>query len=152
MVHLNNSYVFMHLFRQTVRQWTYQVCTEFGDFVTTNVKDCLFGHNVPVHMYIQLCSDVFGLQITAQTIQKAVDTRNAYYGGRQPNVTNVVFSNGSLDPWHSLGVLHDLNNSTKAVMISGQAHGADMVYSANETQSLRDAHNLITNQLQEYLK
>ncbi|CAG2170040.1 unnamed protein product, partial [Oppiella nova] len=40
-----------------------KVCTEFGDFVTTNVKDCLFDHNIPVHMHIQLCSDVFGPQI-----------------------------------------------------------------------------------------
>ncbi|CAG2162365.1 unnamed protein product [Oppiella nova] len=134
------------------RQWFYQMCTEFGYFWTTNVKDCIFGHNVPVHFYNQICNDVFGSQITPQTIQKAVDTTNTYYGGRQPNVTNVVFPNGSLDPYHALGVLHDLNNSTKAVMISGQAHGADMIYSANETQSLRDAHNLITNELQEFLK
>ncbi|CAG2181618.1 unnamed protein product, partial [Oppiella nova] len=66
------------------RQWTYQTCTEFGYFMSTNVKDCLFGHNVPVHYYTQQCIDVFGPQITAQTIQKAVDTTNAYYGGRQP--------------------------------------------------------------------
>ncbi|CAG2177697.1 unnamed protein product [Oppiella nova] len=135
-----------------VKQWTYQMCTEFGFFWTTDLKDCLFGHNIPLHFYIQICNDLFGPQITVQTIQKAVDTTNTYYGGRQPNVTNVVFPNGSLDPYHAMSVLHDLNNSTKAVVISGHAHGDDMIYSANETQSLRDAHNLITNELQEYLK
>ena len=121
--------------------------------MSTNVKDCLFGHNIPVHYYTQQCIDVFGPQITAQTIQKAVDTTNSYYGGRQPNVTNVVFPNGSLDPWHALSVLQDLNNSTKAVLIEGYAHCGNM-YAANpwNPKSLQDAHDLITKQLAEYLK
>ncbi|CAG2181294.1 unnamed protein product, partial [Oppiella nova] len=104
-----------------MRQWTYQTCTEFGYYQTTSLKDSPFGHNLPVEFFTKQCTDIFGPQITAQTIEKAVEATNFYYGGRQPNVTNVVFPNGSLDPWHALSVLQDLNNSTKAVLIEGYA-------------------------------
>ncbi|CAG2107576.1 unnamed protein product, partial [Medioppia subpectinata] len=108
------------------RQRVYQACTEIGWFVTTDLPNSPFGHNIPVEFYIQQCADVFGPQFTAQTVQKGVDRTNAKYGGLKPNVTNVVFPNGSLDPYHALSVLKDLNKSTKAVMIEGCAHGGDM--------------------------
>ncbi|CAG2104829.1 unnamed protein product [Medioppia subpectinata] len=58
-----------------------------------------FGHNVPVEYYVQQCGAIFGPQITGQSIKKAVDRTVATYGGLKPNVTNVVFPNGALDPW-----------------------------------------------------
>ncbi|CAG2114261.1 unnamed protein product, partial [Medioppia subpectinata] len=135
------------------RQWVYQACTEIGWFVTTDLPNSPFGHNIPVEFYIQQCADVFGPQFTAQTIQKGVDRTNAKYGGLKPNVTNVVFPNGSLDPYHALSVLKDLNKSTKAVMIEGCAHGGDMWGSSpNDSQSLKNAHKLIEQQIGEYLK
>ncbi|CAG2169500.1 unnamed protein product, partial [Oppiella nova] len=71
----------------------------------------VFGHNLPVEFYTNLCTDIFGPQITPQTIRKAIDNTNAYYGGYKPVVTNVVFPNGALDPWHPLSVLTDINNT-----------------------------------------
>ncbi|CAG2101391.1 unnamed protein product [Medioppia subpectinata] len=135
------------------RQWMYQTCTEFGYFQTSDALDYAFGHYFPVEYYAQQCADIFGPQFTLQSIQKAVDRTNAYYGGLKPNVTNVVFPNGSLDPWHSLGILKDLNNSTKAVMIENYSHVQDMwASSPSDTQSLKNAHKLIEQQIGEYLK
>ncbi|CAG2100982.1 unnamed protein product [Medioppia subpectinata] len=138
---------------QGMRQWTYQTCTEFGYYQTSDLPNSIFGHNIPVEFYIQQCADIYGPQFTAQSIQKAVDRTNAYYGGLKPNVTNVVFPNGSLDPWHALSVLKDLNNSTKAVMIEGYSHCGDMYGSrTTDKQSLKDAHKLIDQQITNYLK
>ncbi|CAG2120605.1 unnamed protein product, partial [Medioppia subpectinata] len=134
-----------------MRQWTYQTCTEFGYYQTTSLKDSPFGHNLPVEFFTKQCTDIFG--VSAQAVQKAIDQTNSYYGGFKPNVTNVVFPNGSLDPWHALSVLKDLNNSTKAVMIEGKAHCGDMYASSpSETESLKSAHKLIEQQIGEYLK
>ncbi|CAG2113212.1 unnamed protein product, partial [Medioppia subpectinata] len=108
------------------RQWYYQMCTELGYFQTSDIPDSIAGHSIPVEFYVKKCADIYGKQITTQSIQKAVDRTNAYYGGLKPNITNVMFPNGSLDPWHSLGILKDLNNSTKAVMIENYSHGGDM--------------------------
>lgn len=42
---------------------------------------------------------------------------NLYYGGYEPSVKNVVSVQGSLDPWHYLGI-------TK----HGQTKGVEVVY------------------------
>ncbi|CAG2169501.1 unnamed protein product [Oppiella nova] len=108
------------------RNWIYQTCTEFGYYQTTGHKDSAFGANLPVEFFTNWCTDVYGPEIMAQTVRKAVDNTNAYYGGYKPVVTNVVFPNGSNDPWHQLSVLHDLINSTKSTVIDGYAHCGDM--------------------------
>ncbi|CAG2115175.1 unnamed protein product, partial [Medioppia subpectinata] len=108
-----------------MRPWSYQQCTSFADFVTSDLPNSPFGHNIPVEFYTKQCTQIFGLQITAQTIQKAVDRTVATYGGKRPNITNVVLTNGSLDPWKASGILEDLNNSTKTAVIEGGAHCDD---------------------------
>lgn len=41
------------------------------------------------------------------------------YGGFNPAVSNVYFTHGSLDPWHRMGVLSDLNKHSPATVIPG---------------------------------
>lgn len=41
------------------------------------------------------------------------------YGGQLPDLTNVIFTNGDIDPWHSLSVLKDLNAFSPAIVIKG---------------------------------
>ncbi|XP_054156710.1 putative serine protease K12H4.7 [Oppia nitens] len=136
------------------RQWTYQDCNEFGLFQTTGLPDSLFGHNaVPVDYFLKQCSDIYGKQFTPQSIQKAVQTTNTYYGGFRPNVTNVVFPNGSTDPWKALGVLKDLNNSTRALYIHGTSHASDLFQPlTTDPQELTDARKTIAKQLQLFLQ
>ncbi|CAG2100983.1 unnamed protein product [Medioppia subpectinata] len=135
------------------RQWAYQTCTEFGYYQTSDLPNSPFANLIPIEYYTQQCTDIFGPEFTAQSIQKGVDRTNANYGGLKPNVTNVVFPNGSDDPWHALSVLKDLNNSTKAVMIDDYTHCQDMFGSKpSDTQSLKNAHKLIEQQIGEYLK
>ncbi|XP_054156708.1 putative serine protease K12H4.7 [Oppia nitens] len=136
------------------RQWTYQTCHEFGYFQTTGLEDSPFGYrSVPVEYYLKQCVDIFGKQFTPQFIQKAVQTTNTYYGGFRPNVTNVAFPNGSLDPWHALGVLEDLNNSTRAVYINGSSHCLDLFPpQTTDPQELTDARKTIAKQLQLFLQ
>ncbi|XP_054157912.1 putative serine protease K12H4.7 [Oppia nitens] len=137
-----------------MRQWTYQTCNEFGFFQTTGLVDSPFGYrSVPVEYFLKQCVDIFGKQFTPQSIQKAVNRTNAYYGGFRPNVTNVVFPNGSTDPWHALSVLKDLNNSTRAVYIHGTSHGSDLFPpQTTDPQELTDARKTIAKQLQLFLQ
>lgn len=48
-----------------------------------------------------------------------VQHTNVIYGGFQPAVTNVYFTHGSLDPWHRMGVLKDLNRNSPSAVIPG---------------------------------
>lgn len=44
----------------TGRQWTYQTCTEFGFFQTSNQKDSAFSNQFPLDLFIDMCTDTFG--------------------------------------------------------------------------------------------
>jgi hypothetical protein len=50
----------------------------------------------------------------------------------KPNVTNVVFVNGGLDPWSRLSVLKDISENAPAKIISATSHCKDL---------LSDTHN-----------
>ena len=44
---------------------------------------------------------------------------NIYYGSRSLDVENVVFVNGAVDPWRTMGRLTDLNEKSPAIVIPG---------------------------------
>ena len=48
-----------------------------------------------------------------------VEGSNSYYGAKQLQVENVVFVHGSIDPWHAMGRITDLNEHSPAIMIPG---------------------------------
>ncbi|XP_071085611.1 putative serine protease K12H4.7 [Haliotis cracherodii] len=108
------------------RQWTYQTCTEFGFFQSSDLDDQPFGHNFPVSFSVQQCMDIFGSKFNADLIQHGINRTNTNYGAYGIKITKVVFPNGSIDPWHALGITEDLGPDATAVFINGTAHCANM--------------------------
>uniref|UniRef100_A0A914WLA3 C-type lectin domain-containing protein n=1 Tax=Plectus sambesii TaxID=2011161 RepID=A0A914WLA3_9BILA len=108
------------------RSWVWQTCTEFGYFQSTDQTNNIFGSTVPVSFYVDQCTAIYGSQFNQQTISQSVDSTDAFYGGRDNyKGTNVVLPNGSVDPWHALGILTTKGTAT-AALITGTAHCADM--------------------------
>lgn len=133
-----------------IRQWVYQTCFEFGYFQTTgthpkpnpnpfftryglllvflplltllifkDAEDQPFGNLVPLKFYTDLCKDVYGLDF----IPSRIDDTNTYYGGHAipaNGPTNILFVNGEIDPWHSLGVTWDISPTLLHILISGK--------------------------------
>merc|ERR1712168_864567 len=108
------------------RQWTWQKCTEFGWYQTTNQESGVYGHTLPLDFFEQWCQDAFGDQFTHEMMEKSVAASNIEYGGYEPSVNNVVFVHGSIDPWHAMGVLEDLHEGAPSIYITGTSHCADM--------------------------
>lgn len=53
------------------------------------------------------------------TFESNINHTNDLYGGFDPAVTHVYFTHGSLDPWHRMGVLKDLNKHSPSTVIQG---------------------------------
>jgi len=110
-----------------VRQWMYQVCTEFGFLQTSERKDSLFGDNIPLEFLIQQCSDIFGKSFTKELLYRAVDRHNTIYGGMDLKATRVAYVHGSIDPWHAVGITKTRIPQSPAIFIQGASHCADMM-------------------------
>uniref|UniRef100_A0A2C9K4W9 Serine protease K12H4.7 n=1 Tax=Biomphalaria glabrata TaxID=6526 RepID=A0A2C9K4W9_BIOGL len=108
------------------RQWTYQTCTEFGWYQSSDDVRQPFGHSFPIDFWIEQCQDIFGNNFNITIISDAVKRSNTDYGALMIKISKVLFPNGSIDPWHAMGVLKDLNPDARAVYINGTAHCANM--------------------------
>lgn len=54
-----------------------------------------------------------------------------YFGGKNPTkdfmkTSNIIFSNGELDPWHAGGVLEPVSDETVVIYIENSAHHLDL--------------------------
>uniref|UniRef100_A0A914RNP6 Uncharacterized protein n=1 Tax=Parascaris equorum TaxID=6256 RepID=A0A914RNP6_PAREQ len=93
------------------RAWLYQNCNEFGHFATSEDPDGIFGDTVPLSFFIARCEDVFGAEYTKERILQNIAETNDYFGGNTNfKATDVIFPNGSDDPWFALGVLEANGN------------------------------------------
>ncbi|KAM9249320.1 thymus-specific serine protease-like [Dugong dugon] len=146
----NSSLDYLHI--KYERQWFYQCCTEFGFFETTDSKNQPFS-GTPLRYFLQLCSDVFGPEFSSDLVAQGVKTTNKYYGGFNVNGSKIIFSNGSNDPWHHLGITKDISKDLPAVFIKGEGHCAD-VSEQDDTDSaeLIEAREKIFQILQKWLK
>lgn len=108
------------------REWFYQTCTEYGYYQTTNSKESIFGTLFPLEFFEKLCMDLYGDYYNSDYLKSRVKRTNLIYGGLKPDLTNVIFTNGDLDPWHALSVLNDLNESTKSILIKDSSHCRDL--------------------------
>ena len=64
-----------------------------------------------------MCVDVYGPQFNADYIQKQVARTNMMYGGRNLKADRVFLLNGSIDPWHALGLTSYQYQNTTAYYI-----------------------------------
>jgi hypothetical protein len=90
------------------RQWTYQTCTEFGWYQSSDQPGHPYTGHFPVAYSEKMCTDIFGPKYNSKLLERGIRMSNINYGGKNIQVTNVIFVHGSIDPWHALGVTQDL--------------------------------------------
>ncbi|OTF76646.1 Serine carboxypeptidase S28-like protein [Euroglyphus maynei] len=135
------------------RQWTYQTCTEFGFFQTSDRNDQPFGPYFPIKFFVQQCIDIYGPEFNKNFIERSIDFTNNFYGGFNLTVSNVMFINGRIDPWHALGVLNDINPTAKAYVMKETAHCADMYPdSEQDPSSLKLTRKIIKQKIGEFIE
>ncbi|OAD59600.1 Putative serine protease K12H4.7 [Eufriesea mexicana] len=115
-----------------MRQWYYQTCTEYGYYQTSNSKNSIFGTLFPLRYFTDICRDLYGNYYDRIFLNTRIERTNIMYGGIRPDLRNVIFTNGDVDPWHALSVLQDLNTHSPAILIKGSSHCRDL-YSDSDT-------------------
>jgi len=103
------------------RSWTFQTCTEFGYFQTGDSDKQPFSKKISLAFFLQMCNDMFGTKLVPD-----IDWTNTYYGAKQLATSNVLLPNGSVDPWHILGILDSPSSTAQAFFMNGTAHCADL--------------------------
>lgn len=121
-----------------VRQWFWQTCTEYGYFYTANPNPELSTRSrlVDLDYFLNDCKVLFG-------IKNSVDTEKLnqkyYYQlldlNRNPQASQIFFTNGSEDPWQYLSISSERGNTTNPLFsymtIPGGAHCDDLRITTN---------------------
>ncbi|XP_045413206.1 lysosomal Pro-X carboxypeptidase [Lemur catta] len=101
--------------------WSYQACTEMVmPFCTNGIDDMFEPHLWNLKEFSDDCFNQWGVRPRPSWI-------TTLYGGKNiSSHTNIVFSNGELDPWSGGGVTKDITDTLVAITIPEGAHHLDL--------------------------
>ncbi|XP_017656403.2 lysosomal Pro-X carboxypeptidase-like isoform X2 [Nannospalax galili] len=101
--------------------WGYQTCTEIIlPFCTNGIDDMFEPRDWNLDNFSDDCFKQWGVRPQPSWI-------TTIYGGKNIHThSNIIFSNGELDPWSGGGVTEDLSDSLVAVNIPEGAHHLDL--------------------------
>ncbi|CAI5694616.1 unnamed protein product [Oreochromis niloticus] len=132
------------------RQWVYQTCAEFGFYQSTDSPNQPFA-GFPLVYFLKQCTNFYN--ISAEQVAEAVTQSNEYYGAYNIRSSRIVFPNGSIDPWHALGITQDISADLPAIFIKGTSHCANMYPArSDDPPQLTLARDHIFLLLQQWLK
>lgn len=109
------------IYERNLTSYNFQTCNELMTATCGNgVTDMFFPYTWNATAERERCQQQFG--ITPDFYR----TIMLYGGDSFDTATNIIFSNGELDPWSVLGVLEPPSDDVVVLMIPGAAHHADL--------------------------
>lgn len=106
--------------------WGYQYCTEqFQPFGKDGKRDMFWSEPFDEKATVEGCQETWGIK--PRTLWATIQ----WGGKRLESASNIVFSNGLLDPWSGGGVLQNITGAKDlvAVIIPEGAHHLDLMFS-----------------------
>lgn len=103
--------------------WFYQSCTEMVmPMCTDGIQDMFEPQPWNFQAFSDECYDLFA-------VRPREHWAGTVYGGKNiASHSNIIFSNGGLDPWMSGGVTRTISDSLVAIIIPDGAHHLDLRY------------------------
>ncbi|XP_053660768.1 thymus-specific serine protease-like [Anopheles marshallii] len=121
-----------------IRQHFYQLCTEFGWFLTSSTGDSPFGTRITYRYFIETCRAVFGDWIDQDVVYEGVRITNLHFGADDPRVTNVVYVTAEFDPTRFVSITNYTNLQANAFVVQGALSSFDwMAESENDSEDLQ---------------
>ena len=127
------------------KPWHFQVCNEFGWFQTYP----LFGYTLEKNL--ERCKNISG-KFDKKFVQKQIAQTNFLFGGKEPEVTNVVFVHGSIDPWSAMGRTEPWpNDDVDVIIVEGASHCQDGILGIEDNwPEMKLAKSKIRKRLQQW--
>nr|XP_006628138.2 PREDICTED: lysosomal Pro-X carboxypeptidase [Lepisosteus oculatus] len=128
--------------------WYYQACTEMVmPMCSDGVNDMFEAQMWDFQAFSDECYGQFGVRPRA-------DWAITVYGGKNiSSHSNIIFSNGGLDPWSGGGVTQKISGSLVVIMIPEGAHHLDLRYNnAYDPQSVLNARDLEVQYMKKWIK
>ncbi|XP_034830047.1 lysosomal Pro-X carboxypeptidase [Maniola hyperantus] len=128
--------------------WDYQACTEMiMPMCTTGIKDMFEPAPWNFTKYAEDCHKKYN-------VYPRPDAAMIEYGGdRIKAASNIVFSNGLLDPWAGGGILNSISSTVTAVVIIDAAHHLDlMAANPNDPETVRMARTIHRQNIDTWLR
>ncbi|GIY82905.1 lysosomal Pro-X carboxypeptidase [Caerostris darwini] len=101
-------------------QWNYQTCTELAaPFCSTGITDMFEPQPWNFTEFSEFCWKSFNVRPIKNEV-------NILYGGKNIGSSNIIFTNGKLDPWYGGGILNSLSDTLIAIFMEDAAHHLDL--------------------------
>lgn len=132
------------------RQWYWLQCTQLGQFSITDETTWL-PNALESEYHLDKCSAIFGEQYDQILLHPAVRNLQVQFGSLDQRITNIVYTNGAIDPWLHNGMLFTRDVNATAILIAGSAKSADLgSISTLDTPQLLEAKQRIQEQILEW--
>ncbi|CAG4950635.1 unnamed protein product [Parnassius apollo] len=128
--------------------WDYQACTEMVMPMCTTGESDMFEPN-PWNI-TKVSADCH----KKYNVYPRPDVARLEYGGdRLLAASNIVFSNGLLDPWAGGGILSSISDTVKAVVMIDTAHHLDLMpTNPNDPESVKIARSEHKRNIQQWIR
>ncbi|XP_015100166.1 lysosomal Pro-X carboxypeptidase isoform X1 [Vicugna pacos] len=128
--------------------WSYQACTEMVmPFCSNGIDDMFEPRSWNLKDYSDECFKLWGVRPRPSWI-------TTMYGGKNiSSHTNIIFSNGELDPWSGGGVTKNITDTLVAIVIPDGAHHLDLrANNAFDPTSVLLARSLEVRYMKQWIK
>ena len=109
-----------------MRQWMWQSCREFGWFQVANGtgSETSRSSQIDLAYHQEICQRLYGVSM----VRDGALNKEWYLPLLNPTTSNIIFSNGSNDPWLTLSITDGMNtnSSLDLFMMEGAAHCDDL--------------------------
>lgn len=93
-------------------------CTQLGGWATSVNSQSLFQHSIGQDTFFRFCQQSFDEYDYAH-LAGSVASLNHRFGGNNPSISKVIYTNADLDPWASFGVREEQRTANSHVFNLG---------------------------------